>query len=176
MSNISNQQSLPNNLDINSWLKLALNSASELTRQIALEEIFVSGFTPDLKDHLESISKSDVSQNCRNQATWILKLAEIKPQLKTLIKQLDIGPDYVSLQIQKGDYAKVYLCSQMLRKAPSEITLNAWRESLLKTQDPKLVETGLNILSGCTFGYWLFEKYQSSGGLCFTFFSGTKST
>ena len=147
MSNISNQQSLPNNLDINSWLKLALNSASELTRQIALEEIFVSGFTPDLKEHLESISKSDVSQNCRNQATWILKLAEIKPQLKTLIKQLDIGPDYVSLQIQKGDYAKVYLCSQMLRKAPSEITLNAWRESLLKTQDPKLVETGLNILS-----------------------------
>lgn len=147
MNNTNNLQNFPNDLDINSWLEYSLKSANEQDRQIALEEILANGFTPELKETLINVAKSDTSQNCRNKAIWILKLAETKPQLKSLIKQLDITPDYVFLQIQKGDYAKVYLCSQILRKSPSSKTLTSWRVALQNSNEPKIIETGLNILS-----------------------------
>lgn len=143
-------QSLPQTLELNDWLKLSLTSSNEIYRQIALEEMIANGYVPELEKLLINLSEKDPSSSCKIQIQWLLKLEQTRTQLKSLIKKLDITPEFVAFQIQKGDYAKITLCSQMLRKSPSKNTLELWRNALSTVTEPRLIETGLNIL--CKFG------------------------
>jgi HEAT repeat protein len=140
-------QNLPQNLELNEWLKLSLISRNEISRLIALEEIVTNGFTPELAPILNAISEKDPSENCRSQAQWILKLDATKGSLKSLIKKLDITPDFINLQIQKKDFAKVILIKQILRKSPSDQTLQLWREALAVENERYFLEFGLELLS-----------------------------
>lgn len=146
----NNATNLPQNLEIADWLMFSLTSKNEIDRQVALEEMTVNGVNPQFIQALTTVSENDPSQNCRSQAKWLLKLSETKDSLKTLIKNLDITPDFVMLQIQKGDYAKISLFSQMLRKAPNKKTINLWREALKKTTESHQLQVGLDIL--CKYG------------------------
>lgn len=140
-------QNLPTNLDLNAWLRLSLVSTNELNRQIALEEMITNGYSPEFEALLKELAEKDPSSNCRTQANWLLKIKEAKDSLKTVIKQLNVNPELISQLIKKGDYASIYQCSKLLRKSPSEITLNQWRQTLQSSNEPKLIETGLNILA-----------------------------
>jgi HEAT repeat protein len=140
-------QNLPQNLELNEWLKLSLTSRNEISRLIALEEIVTNGFTPELAPILKEISEKDPSESCRSQAQWILKLDATKGSLRSLIKKLDITPDFINLQIQKKDFAKVILIKQILRKSPSDQTLQLWREALAVENERYFLEFGLELLS-----------------------------
>ena len=140
-------QNLPQNLELNEWLKLSLTSRNEISRLIALEEIVTNGFTPELAPILKEISEKDPSESCRSQAQWILKLDATKGSLKSLIKKLDITPDFINLQIQKKDFAKVILIKQILRKSPSDQTMQLWREALAVENERYFLEFGLELLS-----------------------------
>ena len=150
MGTIATQQELPQNLELNDWLKYSLASNNEVSRLIALEEMITNGFPADCESILTNISLNDPSASCRSQASWLLKLNESKTSLKSLIKKLDITPEFVRLQIQKNDIAKVRLISQMLRKSPQEQTIELWRQTLNNDSEPLLIQLGLDIL--CKFG------------------------
>lgn len=147
MDTKNNIQNLPQSLDLNAWLKLTLVSTNELNRQIALEEVLAIGCASEFDKLLKELAEKDPSTNFRSQANWLLKTQEAKSALKSVIKQLDVNPELITRLLQKGDYANVYQCTQLLRKSPSEETLNKWRQVLQKDGNPKLIETGLNILA-----------------------------
>ena len=147
MGTENNNQNLPQDLELNNWLKLSLTSRNEISRLIALEEMVANGFTADIAPILEIISQKDPSENCRTQAQWLLKLDATKGSLKSLIKKLDITPDFINLQIQKKDFAKVILIKQMLRKSPSEQTIQLWRDALAVENERYFLEFGLELLS-----------------------------
>lgn len=140
-------QNLPQDLELNNWLKLTLTSRNEISRLIALEEMVTNGFPPEFASVLKEISEKDPSENCRSQAQWLLKLDATKSTLKSLIKKLDITPDFINLQIQKKDYAKVVLIKQILRKSPSEQTIELWRQALAVENERYFLEFGLELLS-----------------------------
>lgn len=140
-------QKLPQDLELNAWLKLALASRNETSRLIALEEMVANGFPAELTSALKIISVQDPSESCRLQAQWILKLDATKGSLKSLIKKLDITPDFINLQIQKKDFAKVILIKQLLRKSPSEQTMQLWREALAVENERYFLEFGLELLA-----------------------------
>ena len=140
-------QNLPQELELNDWLKLSLASRNEISRLIALEEMITNGVPTDLNSLLIDISEKDPSQNCRSQAQWLIKLTEAKASLKSIIKKLDVTPNYIKLQIQKKDFPLVSLISQMVRKSPSEQTIGLWREVLTKENEPHLIQLGLELLS-----------------------------
>ncbi|MBR4571054.1 MAG: HEAT repeat domain-containing protein [Candidatus Riflebacteria bacterium] len=140
-------QNLPQDLELNSWLKLALTSRNETSRLIALEEMVTNGFPPEFASVLKEISEKDPSESCRLQAQWLLKLDATKSSLKSLIKKLDITPEFINLQIQKKDLAKVVLIKQILRKSPSEQTIELWRQALAVENERYFLEFGLELLS-----------------------------
>ena len=140
-------QKLPQDLELNLWLKLTLASRNETSRLIALEEMIANGFPSELVSALKIISVQDPSENCRSQAQWILKLDATKGSLKSLIKKLDITPDFINLQIQKKDFAKVVLIKQILRKSPSDQTMQLWREALAVENERYFLEFGLELMS-----------------------------
>ena len=147
MSTLTASQELPQNLELNDWLKYSLASYNEISRQIALEEMITNGFASEFSPILTNMSVNDPSANCRAQASWLLKLTEEKSSLKSLIKKLDITPDFIKLQIQKNEYTKISLISQILRKSPQEQTIELWRQTLKDTTEPHLIQVGLDILS-----------------------------
>ncbi len=140
-------QELPQNLELNDWLKFSLTSKNEIARQVALEEMVVNGINQDFLPILSDISENDSSQSCRLQAKWLINLNEARSSLKSTIKKLDVTPEYILLLKAKEDFAKISLISQMLRKAPSQETIKLWRETLSKTTDTHLIQVGLEILS-----------------------------
>ncbi len=146
MDNKTNIQNLPQTLDLNLWLMLSLASTNELNRQIALEEMLTNGYTSDFDNILKELAEKDPSLSCRNQASWLIKTKEAKKELKTLIRQLDVNPEYIAQQIQKGNFAHISQCCQLLKKSPSEDTLNKWRQVIQNSNAPRLIEAGLNIL------------------------------
>lgn len=146
MNQPTTQNNLPHSLELNTWLKLSLSSSNEVQRQIALEELITNGCPQEFDQAIQILAAKDPSNICRSQAQWLLQSERTKNQLKSVIKKLDITPDYVSLQLQKGNAFIVTAISQLLRKSPSAETLNAWRECLNNTKEPRLVEAGLTIL------------------------------
>ena len=146
MNTQSFTQELPQNLELNDWLKFSLTSNSEIDRQIALEEMVASGVNQDFLPILANISEKDPSQSCRLQAKWLININEAKTSLKSTIKKLDVTPDYIFLLEQKEDFSKINLISQMLRKAPSPETIKLWRDTLNKTKDIYLIRVGLDFL------------------------------
>ncbi|MBQ3644955.1 MAG: HEAT repeat domain-containing protein [Candidatus Riflebacteria bacterium] len=147
MSTENSVKDLPQNLELNDWLRLSLSSQNEISRHIALEEMITNGFSSDFNDALKEIAEKDSSQVCRSQAQWLLKLADAKSSLKSIIKKLDITPAYIKLQISKGEFPLISLIGQMLRKSPKDEVLNQWREVLMAETDPRLIELGLEILT-----------------------------
>ena len=140
-------QKIPQSLEINDWLEYSLTSTNEIIRQIALEEMITNGYDSSFNPLLTSISLNDPSQNCRSQAQWLMKLSEAKKSLKSVIRKLDITPDFILLQIQKGDYPKLSLIGQMIKKSPPEPTLELWRNTLTNSTEPYIIQIGLDILS-----------------------------
>ena len=147
MSNENSIKDLPQNLELNDWLRLSLTSQNEISRQIALEEMITNGFSPEFNDSLKDIAEKDSSQICRSQAQWLLKLTDAKSSLKSIIKKIDITPAYIKLQITKGEFPLISLIGQMLRKSPKDEILNQWREVLMTENDPRLLGLGLEILT-----------------------------
>lgn len=140
-------QKIPQSLEINEWLEYSLTSTNEIARQIALEEMITNSYDSGFNPLLTNISLNDPSQNCRSQAQWLLKLSEAKKSLRPIIRKLDITPDFIILQIQKGDYPKLSLIGQMVKKSPPEPTLELWRNTLTNATEPYLIQIGLDILS-----------------------------
>ncbi len=147
MSQNAGHNNLPENLELNNWLKVALSSANELDRQIALEELLTNGFIPEFENSLKILAEKDPSNNCRMQTQWILRLEHSKGQLKSKIKKLDITPELANQAIDKGDYATLSLLGQMPRKSPPSQSLDLWREALKTATNPRFIETGLNLLT-----------------------------
>ena len=90
MSTENSVKDLPQNLELNDWLRLSLSSQNEISRHIALEEMITNGFSSDFNDALKEIAEKDSSQVCRSQAQWLLKLADAKSSLKSIIKMCRI--------------------------------------------------------------------------------------
>ena len=140
-------QKIPQSLEINEWLEYSLTSTNEIDRQIALEEMITNGYDSSFNPILTNISLNDPSQNCRSQAQWLIKLSEAKKSLKSVIRKLDITPDFILLQIQKSDYPKLSLIGQMVKKSPQEQTIELWRNTLNSSKEPYQIQVGLDILS-----------------------------
>lgn len=138
---------MPQRLDLNDWIQLSLYSEDETSRQIALEELAVTGIPPYLSARIREISSRDGSTVCRQLAAWVESLDRARSELKTELKGLELSPENVRKLIVGQDSARTTVLTQFLRKAPADETLQKWRDLIAAEKNPRLLEVALALLS-----------------------------
>ncbi len=136
----------PEKLELNDWIELALNSADEVSRQIALEELVATGVPPYLAGRVKDMSALDPSTICKQLAQWVLSLELARIELKGQLKGLEVTPRVIAGFLADAEPAKASVITQMLRRPPSEEVVTAWRDCLAVEKNPRLIEAGLTIL------------------------------
>lgn len=138
---------IPEKLDLNEWIDLALHSEDEVGRQIALEELSATGIPPYMLARIREISARDTSSVCRQLAAWLDSLDRAKAELKAQMKGLEITPENIRSLLVPSEPARAVVISQMLRRAPSEDMLQRWRDLLGAEKNAKMIEIGLTLLA-----------------------------
>jgi len=147
MVNGDNAGKMPEKLDLNEWIDLALHSEDEVGRQIALEELSATGIPPYMLARIREMSSRDSSAVCRQLAAWLESLDRAKTELKAQMKGLEITPENVRSLLVDTEPARAVVISQMLRRAPSEDILQRWRDLLGSEKNAKMIEVGLTLLA-----------------------------
>lgn len=147
MTKVVLPENLPQHLDLNDWIQLALNSEDETSRQIALEELASTGIAPYMQGRIREISSRDPSSVCRQLAAWVEALDRAKTDLKVQLKGLEITPEAVKQLLSSQDSARATVLTQLLRKAPGKETMQLWRNILGAEKNPRMLEIALTLLA-----------------------------
>lgn len=147
MTKVVLPENLPQHLDLNDWIQLALHSEDETSRQIALEELASTGVAPYMQGRIREISSRDPSSVCRQLAAWVEALDRARTELKTQLKGLEVTPEAVKQLLSSQDSARATVITQLLRKAPGEETMKLWRNILAAEKNPRMLEIALTLLA-----------------------------
>lgn len=154
MSNENGTQ-LPISLDINSWIQFSLASNSEVTKQIALEELSANGVSPYIIATIREMSARDKFSSCRELASWVEKLDNAKFEVKRQLKGIEASPQNLQLFLDEANAAEASIVTSFIRKAPPENILQEWRQNIANhlnasndstNSNSKMLQIGLTIL------------------------------